>query len=288
MYLLFQRSFPYVFYCDGFGVLQFLSHNKERETNNGGVRMKVKLSTVYLVVFVLGILAAGILTGIYGNEIGIWINYSFLAAYGIMIMINAVMTEKIASVNVEAYEEKKELTPEDIKELPKELGEEKKVEEPTSESVDVPAKPEPTEPLEEPQKEEQKKIQLTPEQIKMANNIVEYVSKNLKKGHKLDKIKEILKKAYTSEFIDFVLENTVVNEPELPDMGEPEEEVTPETLSDKVKENKEQYEATKDLKKPNKKIIKENKEFKCEKCGKVLRTAGILRNHMRLSKKCRS
>ena len=101
--------------------------------------MKINLSTVYLVLFVLGSLAAGILTGIYGNDMGIYISYSFLGAYGIMIMVNAVRTEKIASVKVESYDSKEELTPEQIKELPKELGEEegKKGGETTLETVDV-------------------------------------------------------------------------------------------------------------------------------------------------------
>lgn len=205
--------------------------------------MKINLSTVYLVLFVLGSLAAGILTGIYGNDMGIYISYSFLGAYGIMIMVNAVRTEKIASVKVESYDSKEELTPEQIKELPKELGEGegKKVGETTLETVDVSDEMDPViepEPSPEPVKEEPKKVQLTEEQVKMANNIISYVDENLKKGHKLDKIKSNLIKIYTEEFVDFVLKSTVAKEPELPDMGEPEEEVTPETLKAEVKKTK--------------------------------------------------
>ncbi len=238
--------------------------------------MKVKISTVYLVLFVLGVIAAGVITGVYGNEIGIWISYSFLAAYGIMIIVNAVMTEKIASVKVETYDDKK-ITAEQIKDLPDKLGEgeEKVVGESTLEELDLP--PEPPQEI----KEEPKKVQLTEEQTKMANNIVKYINENLKKGHKLDKIKAILEKAYTKEFIDFVLQNTVAKEPELPDMGEPEDSVTPETLNAEITENKEQHEATANLKKTKEGV-------KCPKCGKSCKSKGSLKNHQRLSKKCQS
>ena len=201
----------------------------------------IKISWVYLVLYVLGVLAAGILTGIYGNEIGIWISYGFLAAYGIMIMVNTVMTEKIASVKFEAYDEKKELTPEQIKELPEELGKgkEKKVGE-TTLKLDVPP---------EPPKEEPKKVQLSEEQLKTVQKVAVYIKDNLEKGHSLEKIREILEKAYTPELIDFVLQNAIkVEEPELPDMGEPEI-VTPETLKKEVKETK------KRLGRPNNPII---------------------------------
>ncbi len=246
--------------------------------------MKLKLSVVYLVMYVLGVLAAGILTGIYGNDIGIWISYSFIAAYGIMILFNATMIEKVATIKFVSGDKKEELTSEQIKSLPGELGkgEENKVGETALHESDVP--PEPPlglEPLPEPVKEEPKKVQLSEEQLKMANNIISYVNENLKKGHKLDKIRAILEKAYTSEFIDFVLKNTVTKEPELPDMGEPEEIVTPKTLDAEIKENKEQHEATENIKSPKDKT-------KCPKCGKSFKTAGVLRNHMRLSKKCQS
>ena len=224
--------------------------------------MKIKLSTVYLVLFVLGVIAAGVITGVYGNDVGIRVSYSFIAAYGIMIMINAVMTEKIASVKVEAYDDKNELTPEQIKELPGKLGEgqENKVGETTLQELDIPP---------EPPKEEPKKVQLSEEDAKRANTIATYINENLEKGHKLEKIKEILEKAYTPEFIDFVINNAFkAKEPELPDMGEPEEEVTTETLN-------------KEIKKPK---VKE--EFKCPKCGKVCKNKGALKNHMRLSQKC--
>ena len=194
--------------------------------------MKIKLSTVYLVLYVLGVLCAGILTGIYGNDIGVWISYGFLAAYGIMIMINAVMTEKIASLKIENYSGKEQLTPEQIKELPKELGEGKvkKVGEATLQEVDVPP---------EPPKEEPNKVQLSEEDIKRAKTVALYIKDNLEKGHKLEKIRNILEKAYTPEFIDFVLETAFqVKEPELPDMGEPEEVVTPKTLDKEIKESK--------------------------------------------------
>ncbi len=193
--------------------------------------MKIKVSIVYLVLYVLGVITAGVLTGIYGNSIGIWISYGFLGVYGIMILINAALIEKISTVKLEAVEGQDELTPEQIKELPDTLGkgEEKKVGEATLETLDEPL---------EPPKEEPKKVQLSEEQIKMANDIIEYVSKNLKKGHKLEKIKESLEKAYTKEFINFVLENIVVKEPELPDMGEPEEAVTPEVKPTKKKKGR--------------------------------------------------
>ena len=58
--------------------------------------MKIKISWVYLVLYVLGVLTAGIITGIYGSSVGMWVSYCFLAAYGTMILINAVMIEKIA------------------------------------------------------------------------------------------------------------------------------------------------------------------------------------------------
>ncbi len=244
--------------------------------------MKIKVSVVYLVLFVLGVIAAGVITGVYGNDVGIWISYGFIAAYGIMIMINAVMTEKIASVNVETYDSKEEITPEKIKELPKELGqgEEKKTGESTLETIDVPP---------EPPKEEPKKVQLSEEQLKTVNKIVLYIKGNLEKGHTLEKIRVILEKAYTPELIDFVLKNALkVEEPELPDMGEPEVEVTPETLNAEIEENKEQHEATQDLKNPKTKEERLKKGFKCEKCGKVCKNKGSLKNHMRLSKKCQS
>lgn len=181
--------------------------------------MKIKLSWVYLVLYVFGVLTAGILTGIYGNSIGVWISYCFLAAYGIMILVNAVMIEKIVDVKVEVAEEK--LTPEQIKELPETLGE-KKVEETTLETKDVPPEP-------------PKQVQLSEEELKTVQKVAVYIKENLEKGHKLEKIREILEKVYTTELIDFVLKNALkVEEPELPDMGEPEE-ITPETLKKEVK-----------------------------------------------------
>ena len=236
--------------------------------------MNIKLSTVYLVLFVLGVLAAGTLTGIYGNDIGIWVSYSFLAAYGIMILINAVMTEKISILKVEAYEEKKEMTPEQINDLPKELGdgEEKKIGETTLETK------------EEPIKEEPKKVQLSEEQLKTAKKIANYIKDNLEKGHKIEKIREILEKVYKPEDIDFVLQNAFkVEEPELPDMGEPEKEeaVTPKNLDAEIAENKKQHEATENLKKTKEGV-------KCPKCGKICKSKGSLKNHQRLSKKCQS
>ena len=226
--------------------------------------MKIKVSMVYLVLYVLGVLAAGILMGIHGNDIGIWISYSFIAAYGIMILFNATMIERVASVKVESYDRGEELTPEQIKELPDKLGEgeEKKVGETTLEELDMPL---------EPPKEEPKKVQLSEEELKRAQKVAAYIKENLDKGHSLQNIREILEKAYTPEFIDFVLKNAFkVEEPELPDMGEPEEMVTPENLDEEIKKPK----------------AKEG--FKCEKCGKVCKGKGALKNHMRLSKKCQS
>ena len=137
------------------------------------------------------------------------------------------MIEKIAKVDF-GFSDKEEITPEQIKELPNELGGEKKLGEPTLEEVDVPP---------EPPKEE--KVQLSEEEIKRVQKVALYIKDNLEKGHKIEKIKEILEKAYTPEFIDFVLKNAFKSEePELPDLGEPEEIVTPETLKEEVKPKK--------------------------------------------------
>ncbi len=248
--------------------------------------MKIKLSTVYLVVFVLGVLTAGILTGIYGNDIGVLVSYGFLGAYGIMILVNAVMIERISTLKVEPSEKKKEPTAQEIKDLPDTLG---KDEESTPEEVSDKIEPlkEPEEIKEETPKEEPKKIQLSKEEAERFDKIALYIKGNLEKGHDLKKITEVLQKVYTAEMINFVLDNAFkVKEPELPDLGEPEE--VKEEITDETKENKEQHEATANLKDPDKKKFKEkSEEFKCEKCGQVLRTAGILRNHIRLSKKCK-
>ena len=102
--------------------------------------MKIKVSWIYLVLYVLGVLAAGVLTGVYGNEIGLWIAYSFLGAYGIMILINATLIEKISEVKVEAVTDKEELP--DSSELPDSLGS-KKVGETTLQLEVVPPEPPP-------------------------------------------------------------------------------------------------------------------------------------------------
>ncbi|KKM71225.1 hypothetical protein LCGC14_1432780 [marine sediment metagenome] len=197
--------------------------------------MKIKVSIVYFILYVLGVIAAGVLTGIYGNDISIYISYGFLAAYGIMILINATIIERISSIKVESYEQPNQLTPEQIKELPDKLGkgEEKKVGETTLEEMDAP--PEPPQGL----KEEPKKVQLSEEEIKTIQKVSLYIKDNLEKGHTLEKIREILEKVYTPELIDFVLQNALqIKEPELPDMGEPEEIVTPKTLNKEIKKTK--------------------------------------------------
>ena len=53
VFVLFEHSFPHVFYCNGFGVLQFLSHNKERETNLGGVRMNKVIKIISYIMTIL-------------------------------------------------------------------------------------------------------------------------------------------------------------------------------------------------------------------------------------------
>ena len=238
--------------------------------------MKVKISMVYLVVLVLSFLAVGTLTGIYGVDIGVWVSYSLLGMYGIMILINSILIEKIAGLKVETYYDKK-ITTEQIKDLPNTLGkrEEKEVGESTLESVDVPDKV-------EQETEEPKEVKLSEEDAKRANKVALYIKDNLEKGHKLDKIKEILEKAYTKEFIEFVIQNAFKEEePQLPDMGVPEESVTSETLNAEIAENKEQHEATENLKKTKEGV-------KCPKCGKTCKSKGSLKNHRRLSKKCQS
>ncbi len=182
--------------------------------------MKIKLSIVYLVLLVLGIIGAGFLTGVYGENIGIWVSYSFLAFYGMIIMVLLNMVEKIASVKVEV---EGELTPEQASSLPNELGKEKKVGETTLEERDVPPEPpiEPPKELPEPTEEpEEEKVKLSQEDIARIKKVATYIQTNLEKGHSLEKIRGILEKAYTKEFIDFVLGQ--FKEPELPDLGEPD------------------------------------------------------------------
>ncbi len=233
--------------------------------------MKIRISLIYLIVFVLGVITAGILTGIYGSDVGVWISYSFLAFYGIVILFNITVLERLTEIKVESYEdEKKELTPEQAKSLPDTLGgEEKKIEEET-----VP-------PIEPPKEEQKKQVKLSEEDLARVKKVATYIKENLEKGHSLEKIREPLDKAYKPEFIEFVLQNAFkFEEPELPDLGEPEEVVTPETLDDEIKK---QPEVITPIEKP-----KLKKEVKCPKCGKVCKSKGTLKNHMRLSKKCQS
>ena len=233
--------------------------------------MKIKVSIVYLVLYVLGVIAAGVLTGIYGNDMSIWISYGFLAAYGIMILINATIIERVAKVKIETSEEPSDLTPEQIKSLPPTLGkgEEKKVGETTLETRDVPLPPIPTPPL-PPSEIKEEQPQMSEEDKKTMQKILDYIETNLGKGHSLDKIKNgLVSVGYNSEAIDKIIKASVVfKEPELPDLGEPEEIVTPKTLDKEIKESK--------------------GNFKCDKCGKTFKAEGYLKNHMRLSKKCQS
>ncbi len=193
--------------------------------------MKVKSSVVYLVLYSLGIITAGILTGIYGSEVGVWVSYCFIAVYGAMIIFNSVMIEKISELRLVSSEEPSK---EQIKELPDELGE-KKIGEAVIEEVDVP--------------EEPKKAQLTEEQAKIFNKIAAYIKQNLDKGHSLEKIRGVLDKIYKPGEIDFVIKNAFkIEEPELPDLGEPKEEPElpdlgeskkrPKKKSKKAKKNK--------------------------------------------------
>ncbi len=232
--------------------------------------MKIKVSIVYLVLYVLGVIGAGVLTGIYGNDISIWISYGFLAVYGIMILINTTIIEKVAEVKVESSKEPSELTPEQIQSLPSKLGEgeQAKAGETTIETIDAPPEPPPE------LKQEQRK--LTEEEIKVVEKIAKYIKDNLEKGHPIETIRKPLDKAYGTKAVDFVLQNAIkveepelpdLGEPELPDLGEPEEIVTPKTLD-------------KDIKKQSK------EKFECDKCGKTFKASGYLKNHKRLSKKC--
>ena len=241
--------------------------------------MKIKVSIVYLVLYVLGIIAAGVLTGIYGNDISIWISYGFLVVYGIMILINATITERVANIKIESSKEPDQLTPQQIKDLPSKLGEgeEKKVGETTLETRDTPLPPIPQPPLPPPEiKEEGRK--LTEAELEVVEKIAKYIKLNLEKGHKLETIRAPLDKAYGAKAVDWVLQNAIkvaepelpdLGDPELPDLGEPEEIVTPKTLN-------------KDIKKQSKDKIK------CDKCGKTFKAEGYLKNHIRLSKKCQS
>ncbi len=180
---------------------------------------------IYLVVYVVGILAAGILTGIYGKEIGIWISYCFLAAYGIMILANATLIEKMSEFNVIAEEDKETGEP-----LPENLGEEK-----IGEAVI----------REEPQKPSE-------EDIKRLEKITAYIKTNLDKGHKIEKIREPLDKTYGKDSIDWVLENAF-KEPELPDLGKPEEEIP--DLGQPEEEIPNPVKKKKKARRPKKKII---------------------------------
>lgn len=230
--------------------------------------MKIKMSIVYLVLLVLGFIAAGVLTGIYGNDIGIWVSYSFIGVYGMMIIANAIVIEKVSSIKIESSEVSNELTPEQIKSLPSKLGEgeEKKVGETMLEENHI----------EEIKKEElearenREKAQLDEKQKKTLMDMAKYVKENVEKGHPVEKVREaMIKGGYTEEAVDFVISKVVVaKEPELPDLGEPEE-VTVETLDEDIKK-------------------KSKEEFKCEPCGKTFKKAHLLKNHMRLSKKCQS
>ncbi len=178
--------------------------------------MKIKVSWIYLVLFVLGVIAAGAITGIFGEGVGIWVSYSFLGAYGIAILINAVLIEKVSLETV-----MKNTT------LPESLGE-TKFGENTLETMEDPSEP----PKEEPKK-------LSEEEIKVVQKIGNYIKDNLDKGHKLETIRAPLDKVYGVKAVDWVLQNAIkVEEPELPDLGEPEEIVTPETLKEEVKETK--------------------------------------------------
>ena len=226
------------------------------------------MSIVYLVLLVLGFIAAGVLTGIYGNDIGIWVSYSFIGVYGMMIIANAIVIEKVSSIKIESSEVSNELTPEQIKSLPSKLGEgeEKKVGETMLEENHI----------EEIKKEElearenREKAQLDEKQKKTLMDMAKYVKENVEKGHPVEKVREaMIKGGYTEEAVDFVISKVVVaKEPELPDLGEPEE-VTVETLDEDIKK-------------------KSKEEFKCEPCGKTFKKAHLLKNHMRLSKKCQS
>ena len=166
---------------------------------------------VYLVLYSLGIITAGILTGIYGTGIGTWVSYSFIVVYGAMIIFNVAMIEKISELRISSSEEP--LTNEQIKELPDELGE-KKVGEAIIEEVDVPEEP-----------VEEQKVPLSEEQTKIFNKIAAYIKQNLDKGHSLEKIRGVLDKIYKPEEIDFVIKNAFkIEEPELPELGEPKKE----------------------------------------------------------------
>ncbi len=232
--------------------------------------MKIKVSIVYLVLYVLGIIGVGILTGIYGDSISMWVSYGFLAVYGIMIMTNATLIERVSEVKTEKEQE----VPGDIGELPSSLGAEKKLGEATIETRESPLPPKE---IKEEAKEETRK--LTEAEIKIVEKIAKYVKDNLEKGHDLETIRKPLDKIYGTQAVDFVLQKAIkVQEPELPDLGEselpdlgePEEVVTPKTLDDDIKNES------------------KTKGFKCSKCGKTFKKSHLMKNHMRLSKKCQS